>query len=49
VAGVTDDVGREVLPVGLGHHLAIHSARLDEPGLWPRRPHDTDGVSSPAR
>jgi hypothetical protein len=27
VVGVTDDVGQQVLPVGLGHHLAVHIAR----------------------
>src|SRR5674476_1034477 len=33
VAGVTDDVGQQVVAVGLGHHLAVHRAGLDEVGV----------------
>ena len=33
VGGVVEDVGDQVLPVGLRHHVAIHDARLNEVGI----------------
>jgi hypothetical protein len=33
VSGVTDDVGQQVLLFGLGHHLALHGAGLNEVGI----------------
>ena len=33
MSGVTDDVGQQVLLFGLGHHLALHGAGLNEVGI----------------